>query len=55
MKADGYGKNRVHIKSCFHMAENVPKPQEVNTFWTRQNGRRFADCIFKYVVLNENV
>ena len=33
----------------------VTRPQWVNTLRPRQNGRHFADNIFKYIFLNENV
>ena len=37
------------------MAAILSRPQWVNTLRPRQNGRRFADDIFKCIFLNENV
>ena len=34
---------------------DITKPQWVNTLRPRQNGRHFADDIFKCILLNENV
>ena len=40
---------------CFRIAFVLPKGQYLNTLMPRQNGRHFADDIFKWIFLNENV
>ena len=47
-------KNLLEIIFC-KMESFLFKPESVNTLRQRQNGRHFADAIFKWIFLNENV
>ena len=44
-----------HYGNHFHITDSLRRDWWINTLRPRQNGRHFADTIFKCIFLNENI